>query len=248
MDINEIKGNNFHRHPWELSRTRSVIKDILRFIDIERDIRYINIGAGDLFFDEIFIEQFAPKSNVVAVDIGYEQCEPGVWDKNKCRLYSNIEEVDDNEFDFAIMMDSLEYIPEDCSFIKNFSNMIKSGGYMIFTVPAFSSIYSEYDTNVGNIRRYSKDEFEKVISQIDGVNIEYSHYFYFSLFVVRIIQKTIGIKFAAHEDVTTQWKYSEGDFITKLVIAILNIDYAICKMLRKAEFPGLSLLVVCKKK
>ncbi len=248
MDINEIKGDGFNRHPWELSRTKCVMNDINTLIETDNNSKYLNIGAGDLYFDEAWIKNYATKSMVYAVDIGYGQKTPVIWDENKCKLFSNINEVEENDFNYALMMDSLEYIEDDKGFVDALAKKIKPGGKLVFTVPAYRWLYSGYDVNVGNLRRYSIDDLKKKLEGIKDIEIEYSHYFYFSLLLVRIIQKAVGTRFAPHEEVTTGWKHSENSLVTNTVCNILNIDYGVCRFLRKIHFPGLSLLIVCKKK
>ena len=221
MDINEKKGTDFHRHPWELSRTKSVMKELLHFIDNDKVSKYLNIGAGDLYFDECWGNMHGQKHRVYAVDIGYikeEKC-------NNIYKYRTLESVNEANFDYAIMMDSLEYMTDDISYIKSLTNKIIDGGKIILTLPAYSSLYSKHDEIVGNLRRYSFSDFKKCIRSIDGLIIEDWHYFYFSLLCVRFIQKLFKYNIDTSHKVTTGWKYSEKSPLTSIVTCVLNIDY-----------------------
>lgn len=245
MDINEKKKDSFSRHPWELSRTACVIKDIQRFINCRERMKYINIGAGDLFFDKVWIEKYTNNHFVSAVDIGYDSDTKVELNPDSCSLYRDINEVAENKFNYAIMMDSLEYMEDDAGYLSRVSKKLEDNGIIILTVPAFSSLYSQYDVNVGNLRRYSKKDLIELIAKIPEVEIEYSHYFYSSLLLVRLFQKNFGIQFAPHEEVTTGWNYKENSVVTRAVIFALNVDYNMCKLFGA---PGLSLFAVCRKK
>ena len=57
MDQNEVGKGMIYRHPWELSRTKMVIKDWDRFTEspgegVSEPLKYVNVGAGDMYFDD----------------------------------------------------------------------------------------------------------------------------------------------------------------------------------------------------
>lgn len=65
------------------------------------------------------------------------------------------------------------------------------------------------------------------------------HYFYFSLFMFRLL-------FRNDSNDLSEWKHDEKSLITKFIISILNIDYLLSKLFGKV-LPGLSLFVILKK-
>ena len=62
MDINETSKKMKSRHPWELSRTKCVLKSMDSYLtDIHRNgekKRYLNIGAGDMYFDRALMKKW----------------------------------------------------------------------------------------------------------------------------------------------------------------------------------------------
>lgn len=56
MNLNETTEEVLYRHPWELSRTQCILKVLFGYIDkLEgkgRHAEYINVGAGNLYFDK----------------------------------------------------------------------------------------------------------------------------------------------------------------------------------------------------
>lgn len=249
MDLNETTKAVINRHPWELSRTKCVLNTFSKYIDslhgngMEKN--YINVGAGDLYFDRALLAKY-PMDKVYAVDIGYQDMKS---QDSRIYKYHYLEEIQEKKVDYAIMMDSLEYMENDVAYVNDVSQKIQSGGYFFFTLPAFPWLFSEHDVNVKNLRRYSRKSFEKVISEIPELVIEDEFNFYTSLFLVRFVQKLCRLPIDPHHNVTAGWTHSERGIVTYLLTGCLNLDFKINQLFSKAgiRLPGLSMLVICKK-
>lgn len=242
MDINEVTGKKIHRHPWELSRTGSLIRELEQYIGEARS--YINVGAGDLFFDRVLLRRL-PRTEVFAVDIGYRD----LTDENeRIHRFNRLEDVSD-QADCALMMDSLEYMEDDENYVRQLSECVRPDGYLIFTLPAFSFLFSEHDVIVKNLRRYDRGDFHALLKKVGGLSIVREHYFYTSLFLVRLMQKLLRLRIDPEHKVTTGWPYARKHPVTVLVQAILDLDYMIHRYLgtHNILLPGLSLLVICRK-
>lgn len=251
MDLKERnrEGNNIvHRHPWELSRTGKVLQSFAKYLDTlqpETERRYVNIGAGDLYFDNILLKKYK-RDTAYAVDLEYDKSVP---DYPRIEKFHYLDEVPDG-MDYGIMMDSLEYMPDDTAYVKALSKKVRNGGFLFFTLPAIPSIFSEHDRNVENLRRYDRRGFERLVASVPELEIVESHYFYTCLYLVRYLQVRLKLSIDKEKKVTTGWKYSEKNFITRCIVGILNADFVLNRRLAKAglSIPGLSLLVVCRKK
>ncbi len=251
MDINEVSKGAKYRHPWELSRTGCVLHEITPLIKtLGDDCSYINIGAGDMFFDRYLLHRFKTH-RLYAVDLGYETFNAddlGV-DTGRIGMYTDISEVEAGRVDYTFMMDVLEYIPDDEGFIRKLAGRVKPGGYMFFTLPAYQFLFSKHDEIVKNLRRYDLHEFKELISRVGGIDVISGHYFYFSLFIVRLCQKLFHTDIDPDQKVTTGWEHSENSLVTRIVRGILDFDYDLCRWFSRAGIgvPGLSLMVVCRK-
>lgn len=249
MDINEVTGEEINRHPWELSRTECVLNALSKYTDKlhknQTRKRYINIGAGDLYFDRALLAKYK-KDEVYAVDIGYKDL---VSEEKNTHKYNYLEEIEVQKFNYAIMMDSLEYMEDDVDYVTKVSNRLCKGGYFFFTLPAFPVLFSDHDIIVRNLRRYSRRSFFEVIHKVPGLKIVEDYNFYTSLFLVRFIQKFLHLPIDKEHKVTTGWRFNEKRLITRFVKGCLNLDFAINRALSKIgiRLPGLSMLVVCRK-
>ena len=248
MDYNEIKLGMVNRHPWELSRTQMLLKEWKRYLDkiaAETDgtLKYVNVGAGDMFFDDILLEKY-PNTELYADDLGYDtKGEPYITEGKK-HLTNDLDSLDESLlFDWSMMMDSLEYMPNDKAYVTKLMNRVKPGGYLFFTLPAYMKLFSDHDRHVGNLRRYDRKKTEELFSSIDGLEVVYSRHFYFSLYLVRLFQVLTKAPIDPDQKVTTGWKHKENSLVTKLVKGVLNLDYRLGK-----HFPGLSLMIICRRK
>lgn len=249
MDLNEVTGVVLNRHPWELSRTKCVLAAFSKYMKkMHKDgkgKKYMNVGAGDLYFDNALLEEY-PQEQVHAVDIAYRELSS---EDGRIHKYHYLEEIGEETFDYAIMMDSLEYMEDDVKYVRDMTRKIRSGGYFFFTLPAFPILFSDHDIMVKNFRRYSRKSFEAVIAGVQDLDIEEAYYFYTSLFLVRFVQKFLRIPIDPKHHITAHWKYSEKGPVTSFITGCLNLDFKVNRLLSRTglRLPGLSMLVVCRK-
>jgi SAM-dependent methyltransferase len=248
MDLNETSGIVENRHPWELSRTQCIMKAFRPYLDKlhekKNKLSYINVGAGDLYFDHELLKLY-PQDTVHAVDIAY----PELNNEGNINKYHYLKQVNETA-DYAIMMDSLEYIENDVAFLNEMAGKISDGGWFLFTLPAFPFLFSEYDVLIKNLRRYSRKTFREVIGNVSDLEIVKEHHFYTLLFVVRLFEKLKKQKYDPDKYLTAMWKHEEKGFVTQMLKFTLNLDFAINKFFGKLgiHLPGLSLFVLCRVK
>ena len=249
MDLNETTTEVINRHPWELSRTKCVLAVYSKYIDKLHEQKnrciYINAGAGDLYFDRALMGKYS-EDEVHAIDIAYKD---KVSENEKVFKYHYLEEIEENSFDYMIMMDSLEYIEDDAEYINKMILRLKENGYFFFTLPAFPMLFSDHDINIKNLRRYDRKSFASVLENTPGLEIVEEFYFFASLFVIRFVQKALHLPIDPEHKVTANWQFREKGFVTKFMTGCLNLDFAVNRFLSKLKinFPGLSMLVVCRK-
>ncbi len=64
-------------------------------------------------------------------------------------------------FDAIVMLDVLEHVGPDKKALANAYAILKPGGTLVLTVPAFPALYSKLDEKIGHFRRYTKRELEE---------------------------------------------------------------------------------------
>jgi 2-polyprenyl-3-methyl-5-hydroxy-6-metoxy-1,4-benzoquinol methylase len=55
----------------------------------------------------------------------------------------------------VVLLDVLEHLPDPVLALRNAANTLSAAGQVIFTVPAYPSLYSDWDQRLGHYRRYT---------------------------------------------------------------------------------------------
>ena len=67
------------------------------------------------------------------------------------------------QFDTIIYIDVLEHIEVDRAEVERAMQYLKKGGNLIILVPAFQSLFNEFDEQIGHYRRYNKALLKSII-------------------------------------------------------------------------------------
>ncbi len=247
MDIREVPEGEFNRHPWEISRAKmtiSIMASCLR--DIHKDSQGLNIadiGAGDMYFDKEYLKVF-PKDRIWAIDDEYKVF---TSEHDHILIAKAISEFSGEKFDVAVMMNLMEYIPDEVRFLEELITHMQPDGILFFILPAYSYLFSQHDVYVKGLRRYNHRSFKKIIENTRGVELKTSFYFYSSLFIIRTFKRVLRIPTDTDQRKVPLWKYSADHFYTRAITAMLNIDFHVWRLLQKTgiKLPGLSLFAVC---
>jgi SAM-dependent methyltransferase len=103
-----------------------------------------------------------------------------------------------------IAMDVLEHLENDANGIIESYRVLRKGGFLILTVPAFKALRGVQDVVTGHKRRYSRKEITRKLRQ-GGFDILKSSYFNFFLFfpilIARRMIHLLGLKIESENEV-----------------------------------------------
>lgn len=234
MDLIEIKNKDINRHPWELSRVESLIKEIKKY---HVGNKILDIGCGDSYFDYRLMDEIKDIDSFYGIDIyAKEEIKDG-----KYLVVNNYKKLKNKKFDTILMFDVLEHIEDDAEFLKNtVEPMLEDNGKIIMSVPAYQSLFSKHDEELRHYRRYNIKMIKDACKESSLKIIKY-HYFYASLVPLRIISKLLN-----KDNKVNEWKKSQEHILTRFMKWLLNLDYTVCKKMNKLSF-GLSLFIVLEK-
>lgn len=147
------------------------------------------------------------------------------------------------KYDLITFFDVLEHIEDDATALHEAYNLLKPGGVIMITVPAFQSLWTKHDEMYHHYRRYNSKQLKNMISSLNGLRIERISYFNFILFpfiyIFRIVKKHIK-----YDDYTSDF-YRYPPIINSLLTAVLAIEAFLIKFI---QFPfGLSLICTIRK-
>jgi SAM-dependent methyltransferase len=66
-------------------------------------------------------------------------------------------------FDVILMLDVLEHFVDDGAVVAGARALLRPGGALLVSVPAFQSLFSEHDRAVAHVRRYSAPALRAVL-------------------------------------------------------------------------------------
>ena len=139
-----------------------------------------------------------------------------------------------------LCMDVLEHLESESDILKHFT---ANSNYFLFAVPAFQSVFSKHDLLLGHFRRYNLQELKKVLHQYQ-FQIKDNGYYFSSLLWVRWIESIFNKNKKASID-----NWSGNALKSKLIVALLELDFAFTKLAQKfgINIYGLSCYCICKK-
>lgn len=80
-------------------------------------------------------------------------------------------------FDVLCLLDVIEHIEDDRTFLSDIMSRMRSGAKLIITVPALQSLWSAWDEVHGHYRRYDKNMLRSLFSDQQGKIGELNYFF-----------------------------------------------------------------------
>jgi len=87
----------------------------------------------------------------------------------------------DGAFDAAFILDVLEHIEEDDVVLQEIRRVLRPGGSLLITVPAFMFLYGRQDRMSEHKRRYRRRDLMRLVERL-GLEVQYCTYFNTLLF------------------------------------------------------------------
>ena len=97
------------------------------------------------------------------------------------------------KYDTIIYYDVLEHIKDDLNELKNAKKKLSKNACLIFSVPAYQALYSDFDKSVGHFKRYNKDDFIELEKKV-GLKIEKLVYYDSIGLFLLILNKLLSLK------------------------------------------------------
>ena len=125
--------------------------------------KVLEFGAGIGSFATLWEAQNKIKPECLEIDPNLRD----VLIKRGFVTYANLEEVQ-KTYDGIYTSNVIEHIEDDAAALKQLSQRIVKGGYLVVYVPAFMCLFSDLDRAVGHFRRYERTE---LIAKIKAANL-----------------------------------------------------------------------------
>ena len=243
MDLLDASLPDDARHPWEKARYAFFSDALARHGALSRPLKVLDVGAGDGWFARRLATRH-PGAAVTCVDSNYPVATQEIAGIRYLR------ELPPDRFDLLVMLDVLEHVEHDRAFLRALvEERMAPGARLLFSVPAWQSMYSEHDRALKHFRRYSPASATNVLEAM-GLRILEKGGLFHSLLAPRGITcalERLGKRGEVKAEEAARWNAPR--WVTSLVDGALAVDGAISRAAsrRGIALPGLSFWAFAEK-
>jgi SAM-dependent methyltransferase len=178
---------------WFRHRNRCIISAVRRF---PPDGVLLDIGGGNGFVSKGLVEAgFTCALIEPGINGALAAHQRGV-DPVICATLEDAE-FKPASFAAAGLFDVLEHIEEEIGFLRKILVVLKPGGFLFLTVPAYQSLFSTDDSAAGHFRRHTVSSLVRVLAK-SGFQVEFATYMFAPLpplvFLLRTIPSRLGLR------------------------------------------------------
>lgn len=229
MDLSETSGLQPSEHWYFLHKLEWLKQSINKYAS--NPSASIDIGAGIGFFSKE-LKIIHPNLVAYCVDTNYLDSDLGEIDG----VFFVEKYSADNSPDVLLMMDVLEHVESDAQLIQKYIPLASKDATWFITVPAFQSLWSGHDVELGHFRRYRRKQLLTILEKL-GFEIIDTRYLFTPIFIPLWLTRRSKRNQKVHNDLQKQSK-----FMNLFALKILRFDLTTLNQ----YFPGSTLAVVAK--
>ena len=227
---------------WWFTERRRLFGRIIKGLNLSREVRILDIGTStgtnlrmlrDLGFSRFEGLDHSEEAARWCADKGYGKVTVG----DICRL-----PFPDDEFDFVLATDVIEHVDDDLTALREIRRVLKPGGHVLITVPAFQVLWGVQDEVGQHKRRYRASEL-LARTEAAGLSVCKKFYFNYLLFLPILATRTLIRRSRAHVRSENELN---SPFINRLLKFVFRFDVWTAPVLHPPF--GVSYLVVAMPK
>lgn len=153
----------------------------------DKNKKVLDFGAGYGYFAKMLRAKGV--SDITCVEIDEELCE-------QCKsldfiVFEDLNHLENDCYDFIYTLNVLEHIEDDKKALLLLKEKLHKDGKLLIYVPAFQSLYSSFDKQIGHFRRYKKEDLVGVLEE-NGYEVLYARYMDSVGFLLALLYKYIN--------------------------------------------------------
>lgn len=155
----------YQHHWWWRTRENLIIREIQSALNDHPNapLKLMDVGCGN----GLLFPKLEAYGEVCGIEIDESLIDPD--GHYATQIYSaplNDSNYSESHYDIVTALDVMEHIQDDCLFARNLVRILKPGGTLILTVPAFQSLWDQHDVDNQHWRRYNK---RQIIQHFEGL-------------------------------------------------------------------------------
>jgi len=164
----------FHKHWWWRARSDLIIEKLRELFPVAGGETILDIGCGD----GLFFERLASFGEVEGVEPGAELVSENNPNRNQIYICPFDERFQPGkQYSLILMLDVLEHLEDSLGALRRVENLLKPGGKLVATVPAFMVLWTNHDVLNHHRTRYTRAAL-RAITLETGLRIDEERYLY----------------------------------------------------------------------
>ncbi len=225
----------YRRHWWWRVREDILLRRLAPLLgDIDHPVRILDVGCGaGLFFDAL--DRFGRVEGIESDPIALAHA--GRW-RDRIHLGELNERFKPVEpYDVILMLDVLEHLDYPERLLRDAKALLRRGGRVVVTVPAFNWLWTSHDDLNHHVCRYTGAQMRKTVGAA-GLRVTQSTYLFQSLVIPKLLLRLQEALLSAAASPPS----IPGRTMNAALIAWYRAEYAVARSL---PF-GTSLMVVAE--
>ncbi|PWH20797.1 MAG: hypothetical protein DDG58_00500 [Ardenticatenia bacterium] len=240
------------RHWWFASRTRALLNlmDALPRCDGDLHLLDIGCGAGNMIhhlsrYGYVRGVEIDARPAAVARRRGYSV---DLGDAGRGLAYP------DAAFDIVTALDVIEHNQDDLGLLREAHRVLKPGGYLVITTPAFMWLWSHNDVLNAHVRRYDIPTLRAKLRQVgfEIWRISYNNFLVFPMAAALILLRRAGGRapqLRSHHLSAEAYQVEMEPAPPLLNTALTAVGWLEAQLLRRFNLPvGTGIIAIARKK
>jgi len=216
QDHSEFEGLRRDSESWWYSARRKLLREaVSQALHGKREGRVLDLGcSAQLEFEDAALYRTCNLSASLKT-LAFRQME---GDANLvCSRFDELA-LASNSFDAVVAGDVLQTCSDDVAALREMRRVLKDGGLLCLTVPAYSFLWGEDDEARGHQRRYTISELRRKVNTC-GFHVHRASYFVSSAFVPKVIGR--AAKDIFHKSIAADQHYPRPSRAANTVLKAL---------------------------
>jgi SAM-dependent methyltransferase len=227
---------------WFVARRRAAARFLRDYAPPDRPLRILDAGCGTGGMLDLY--RSWPDAEAVGVDLS-----PDALAFTHGRGHERLARADlmllpfrSGTFDVVTALDVIEHVSDDARAVQEISRVLRPGGILVASVPAYQFLWGPHDEALHHYRRYQAAEFAKVVQQ-SGLLVERQTYLLAALFPIAALMR-LATRRSKPQEAGATVPHVPG-IVNGALIGLQSVELALA---RQVSLPfGLSVLVVARK-
>lgn len=189
MDYAARYARLYREHWWWRAR-ETILVETLRGLRLPPGAAVLDVGCGDA----VAFDALSAFGDVRGIEVDEALLDPDGPHRDRIATRPLGDPLYDDpawRFDLITALDVLEHIDDDHAAAAALAAMLRPGGWLVVTVPAFELLWDRHDEINHHRRRYDADRLRRPLDA-QGLGIEQLRYLYRGLFAPKLLVRALN--------------------------------------------------------